>query len=72
VTGDGIVADIDTEWIPTHPVLQPVWCLATASTSRGTSRWFRTERSFLVPVCFYSPCAPPPCSSTYMPRTGGR
>src|SRR6266478_5001729 len=68
VTGNGIVADIDTGVDPTHPVLQPVLVPGdgydfTRNQPGGS------ELNDLSPCPFpsTSPCTPPPCSSTACP-----
>src|SRR5229473_2866499 len=63
VTGNGIVADIDTGVDPTHPVLQPV-LVAGDGYDFTRNQAGGSELNDLSPCPFpsTSPCTPPPCS----------
>src|SRR6267154_1455263 len=68
VTGDGIVADIDTGVDQTHPVLQPVLVPGDGfDFTRNQSGGSELNDLSSCPFASTSPCAPPPCSSTTCP-----
>src|SRR5216683_2339364 len=69
VTGDGIVADIDTGVDPTHPVLQPVLVPGDGyDFTRNQPGGSELNDLSPCPFASTSPCTPPPCSSTTCPQ----
>jgi len=68
VTGDGIVADIDTGVDPTHPVLHPVLVPGDGfDFTRNQAGGSELNDLSPCPFASTSPCTPPPCSSTTCP-----
>src|SRR5216684_344400 len=69
VTGDGIVADIDTGVDPTHPVLHPVLVPGDGfDFTRNQAGGSELNDLSPCPFASTSPCTPPPCSSTTCPQ----
>src|SRR5229473_877707 len=69
VTGNGIVADIDTGVDPNHPALQPVLVPGDGyDFTRNQTGGSELNDLSPCPFASTSPCTPPPCSSATCPQ----